>query len=132
MPNWALEGFIATSPRPGYNSGGELRVHDHVVDHWIEEARGFGIRSVLCLLDRDQLWLYSSDLLGRYREAGFEVGHLPTFDQLTNPYTDDEYELAWELYQQLPKPVLVHCSAGMDRTGRVVRHILGKLDLDTG
>ncbi len=31
--------------------------------------------------------------------------------------------LALQAYQQLPKAVLVHCSAGMTRSPRVARHI---------
>jgi protein tyrosine phosphatase (PTP) superfamily phosphohydrolase (DUF442 family) len=136
MPNWVLEGVIATSPRPGFAPGPELTVHDHVVDAWIEDARRFGIRSVMCLIGNDQLWLYRkatpAGLLARYRDAGFEVCHIPTADQQTHPFTEAEYEHAWDSFQRLPKPVLVHCSAGMDRTGRVVRHILERLERAEG
>ncbi|MCL4241939.1 MAG: tyrosine-protein phosphatase [Dehalococcoidia bacterium] len=132
MPNWVVEGVIATSPRPGFAPGPELTVHDHVVDSWIEDARRFGIRSVMCLIGDDQLWLYRKaapeGLLDRYRSSGFDVFHLPTVDQQTHPFTPEQYELAWEAFMRLPKPVLVHCSAGMDRTGRVVDFILARLD----
>ncbi|MGE0599877.1 MAG: tyrosine-protein phosphatase [Dehalococcoidia bacterium] len=136
MPNWVLEGMIATSPRPGFTPGPELMVHDQVVDDWIAEARKFGIRSVMCLIGNDQLWLYRKaapeGLLERYRREGFSVCHIPTQDQQTHPFTPEEYEHAWESFQRLPKPVLVHCSAGMDRTGRIVRHILEQMQLGEG
>lgn len=131
MPNWVIEGLIATSPRPGYTPGPEYRVPAEVVDAWLDEVRAFGVSSVICLLDEDQLWLYkhtlAEGLLGRYRQAGLAVAHIPAMDQQTTPYTSEQYEQAWAAFQELPKPVLVHCSAGHDRTFRVVRHIVSRL-----
>ena len=131
MPNWVLPGVIATSPRPGYSSGPEKAVAPETVESWAEATRTFGIASIICLIGRDQLPLYHSlrgGLLAYYREAGFEVAHVPTFDGLTVPYTPEQYEFAWEEFQRLPKPVLVHCSAGMDRTFRVVNYLVARLE----
>jgi protein tyrosine phosphatase (PTP) superfamily phosphohydrolase (DUF442 family) len=131
MPNWVVEGLNATSPRPGYTPGPERDVPIGVVEEWLIDAQEFGIQSVICLIGGDQLWLYRKSLpeglIMRYRSAGFEVFHIPTLDQQTHPFTDDDYEQAWQAFQALPKPVLVHCSAGMDRTGRIVQHILSQL-----
>ncbi len=136
MPNWVIDGVIATSPRPGYRPGPETTIHDDVVDRWIEDVHQFGIRSVMCLIGNDQLWLYRKvtpeGLVERYRASGLEVFHLPTMDQLTHPFTADQYESAWEAFQRLPKPVVVHCSAGMDRTGRVVNYIRARLQEGEG
>jgi protein tyrosine phosphatase (PTP) superfamily phosphohydrolase (DUF442 family) len=132
VPNWVIRDVLATSPRPGYVSGSEVRVHAGVVDEWLLEVLEFGIRSVICLIDRSQLWLYDhaipEGLLTRYRQAGLEVAHVPTPDQQTIPFTPEQYEAALRAFLELPKPVLVHCSAGMDRTGRVVGHILATLE----
>ena len=58
MPNWVVQGLIATSPRPGFTPGSEHRVPQATVDDWLGEALEFGISSVMCLLAEDQLWLY--------------------------------------------------------------------------
>ena len=133
MPNWVIEGVLATSPRPGFSPGPELTVIDGVVERWLDEAQAFGIRSIICLIAGDQLWLYRKavpeGLIARYESSGFAVTHIPTEDQQTVPFTGEQYERAWHGFRTMPKPVLVHCSAGMDRTGRVVRHILDHLSL---
>ena len=132
MAHWVIRGLLAISTRPGYRPGDERFVELHEVEEWVEKTKAKGIASILCLLDEDQLPLYRKalpqGLLAYYREAGFHVAHLPTHDGLSEPYTPEEYERAWEYFRALPKPVLVHCSAGHDRTGRVVRYILAKLE----
>ncbi|MCC7366242.1 MAG: tyrosine-protein phosphatase [Dehalococcoidia bacterium] len=134
MPNWVIEDLIATSPRPGFTPGPEHRVPEHVVEEWLVRVQARGIRSVICLIGPDQLWLYKHSLpeglLGRYNAAGLEVAHIPTQDQQTHPFTPEQYDEAWEAFLALPKPVLVHCSAGMDRTGRIVSHILACMQRD--
>jgi protein-tyrosine phosphatase len=132
MPSWVIEGKLAASCRPGYRPGPELLVQPEEVEDWTRATQEFGIASIICLLSDDQLPLYRKalpdGLIAHYLESGFAVHHLPTFDGLTNPFTDEQYEQAWIAFQELPKPVLVHCSAGMDRTGRIIRHIMQHMD----
>ena len=132
MPKWIRAGELAISTRPGYQPGAEFRVQRAAVDAWVAEMQGAGIASIVCLLADDQLPLYDralpDGLLDHYAAAGFTVAHIPTADGQQEPFTPEQVEAAWAAYRSLPKPVLVHCSAGHDRTGRVVRHILNRLD----
>ena len=136
MVIWIKEGELATGQRPGYKPGAEFAVPRHDVEAWVEEKRQAGIAAILCLLAGDQLPLYTralpQGLLEFYRESGFEVANVASPDGMGEPYTAAQLEEAWEAYQRLPKPVLVHCSAGHDRTGRIVDYLVRKLNAAAG
>jgi protein-tyrosine phosphatase len=131
---WAISQTLARGSRPGYSGERGRLVSNAEVDAWTAEARFLGIKSIVCLLAEDQLALYSrlpTDLVSYYQNAGFSVRHVPAQDHLQPPLSQEQLESVWAAYQELPKPVLVHCSAGIDRTGRAVEYIKGRL-LDRG
>ena len=121
--------LFATS-RPGYDYGSNAQVSPEVVSQWIAEAKSNGAKSIICLLNDQHLKLYEampSGLLQAYREAGFEVGHVPVVDHQRPPLSDTELKAVEKHFNELPKPVLINCSAGVDRTGSAVRHLKSRM-----
>lgn len=138
---WPIRGELACSQRP-------LRDHRVFEDcnplpsesfpliaNWIDKVCKAGIRGVICLLTPKQLQRYegfhTGGLLGAYREAGLTVVHIPVFDEVHPDDTEgsmvlgkEVFNKAFECFSTLPKPVLLHCSAGIDRSSPVAAEIV--------
>jgi protein tyrosine phosphatase (PTP) superfamily phosphohydrolase (DUF442 family) len=124
-PEWVLPELLAKSPRPGYpESEG---ISKEAVDEWIENIRAMGVRSIICFLSDHQLAFYSdlpSGLIQYYRDAGFDVAHIPEDDYKSPPLSEEGVREAVASFERLQKPALVHCSAGLARTGMAIDAIL--------
>ena len=108
------------------------------VRRWVDRLVNEGIRSVICLLSLKELLHYAGldlgtyDILALYRKSGLLVCHLPWDDPKHAPregktrYKDELQKIrnkALTCFDCLPKPVLIHCSAGQDRSAPVAAYI---------
>jgi protein tyrosine phosphatase (PTP) superfamily phosphohydrolase (DUF442 family) len=100
----------------------------------VEAVRAWGFQSVICLLSKEELHQYAclpGGLAGQYRQLGLEVASIPVPPDRSPLLTEEDRYAIAEAYGDLPKPVLVHCNAGVMRSGAAVRY-LEKLLSDAG
>ncbi|MBH0179016.1 MAG: hypothetical protein HP491_14435 [Nitrospira sp.] len=142
---WILPGALACAHRPLRHHpkfGGSGRrlppVAVPLVITWIDLIKKAGIRGIICLMHEKELAHYSdlklgtANLVDYYRKEGFEICHIP-WDDPAHRQQQDGNSFATELeivrekaevaFQNLPKPILLHCSAGIDRSSPVAAYI---------
>jgi hypothetical protein len=132
-PTWQhprLEGKLARAGRPDYPKLEDISTD--AIDEWIGKAHELGVKSIICILSKrgevDQLTPYEKALgkpLMEYyeREGGFFVHHVD-FPDTGGPVSDELTQDTLEKYNDFEEPVLVHCSAGCDRTGGMIDAIV--------
>jgi len=117
-PCSGLDAIVYGSERPGspgYHRGG---IPSAEVDEWVRFVRDQGIRRVICLLDRGALGQYRDDLLAGQRAAFDEALHVCIEDFSAPPVGELLRILAaLESAEKAGHPVVVHCWAGLGRTG---------------
>jgi hypothetical protein len=129
MATWIIESILARSSRPGYPSES---VQLKEVDTWIKQIKAMDIKSIICLLTDDQLTYYAvipEGLLEYYGKRDFKVEYMPITDPIDDPIRGQQElttkrEPIYQAFLKLPKPVLVHCSAGQQRTESIVDFIV--------
>lgn len=125
---WVIPNKFACSQRPlrdHADFGGRAPLSSEakpLVIKWVDRVKQMGIQSIICLLEVAQLeryygsgmGLHENGLLGYYKSHGFDVRHYPLKDY-RRPSQEDMEEVR-RLFDELPKPILLHCSAAIDRT----------------
>ena len=103
------------------------------LEAWVDRVIQGGFRSVISLLEVAQLErhyirgginLHSQGLLGYYRHRGLKVQSVPCTDY-QRP-SDRQMHKIQEAFLRLPRPALLHCSAGIDRTSPVAAFLSGQ------
>ncbi len=142
---WVLDGAFACAQRPLRRHpifGGRKPLPPEArsaVIGWVRRIVARGFVGIICLSHEKELRYYEplrlhpDGLLGFYRASGLEVKHLPWPDP-AHAHTAAERKRrmalverikaeASEAYECMPKPVLLHCSSGIDRSPPVAAFI---------
>lgn len=141
---WILDERLACAHRPLrhhplYGGSGEPIPRDatRLVLEWTASVRSAGIASIISFMhDRDlrcysELELEAEDLLQFYEHQGFTVARLPWEDPAhskTSPAAKQKKleqcrAAALDAFDRLPKPALLQCSAGIDRSAPAAAYI---------
>ena len=97
---------------------------------WVDRVLDAGFCSIICLLEEAQLDryyvrgglnLHEHGLLGYYESRGLDWRHFCLTDY-QRP-SDEAMRDILAAYDELEKPVLMHCSAAIDRTTPVAAYI---------
>ncbi|MDS0259045.1 protein phosphatase [Haloarcula sp. S1CR25-12] len=114
------EAFVYGACTPGWHSAAD---RDAAIDDWVRFMRTEGIEGVCCLLSGCQLD-ECGGVLDRYTDAFGEssVRHAPVPDHrlVPEPLLTEEILPFLAESRAAEEPVVVHCLAGIGRTGQVL------------
>lgn len=132
---WVKKGYLARSCRPGYPDSKNVDEDD--AEEWlecVEDRLGTLPKTIITFLDNEELYgkdyklgFYTFNLIDWYKNHGIETKWFPTKDPIYDPnrsnaFTKEKLDEIMKAIKESPKPVLIHCSAGIDRTGEVVHY----------
>jgi len=140
--SWIIKNMVARSSRPGY--GIKSPITEDVAEQWLEciiDSIGVKPATIITFLHDEELYgsnhqlgFYDFNLFDWYHEHGIETKWFPTKDPIGDgggskvPFTEDKLKEIKQAVIASKKPVLIHCSAGIDRTGTVAYYIInGKM-----
>ncbi len=142
---WVIERSLACTARPlryhrVYRGSGKSLPAEAKpeLDKWIESVRKEGIVSIISFMSEKELTHYKEllphglTLIDYYKSLGFQVCHMPWSDPFHTGYAklqsevEEKRPVVLAAYDQLPKPILVHCSAAIDRSPPVVAYVVFK------
>lgn len=126
---WVEKGYLARSPRPGYPN---QSVKEFELLATIKMWKQSGIVSIISLLSTNEIQQYyediDQDLIGYYKDNGFNVVHISVDDFKKPALSKEDITKVLDAFDNLEKPILVHCGAGQDRTGLAISKILQHKD----
>ena len=145
---WAIPGELACAHRPLRKHpdycGPQIDLPEEaapLVLAWVRRIKQEGIRSVIALMGAKELHHYhlssvgASGLIELYEKEGLIVRHIPWEDPA---HPDVSVGLSYKqqisqcraaalaAYDSNPKPVLIHCSSGIQRSSPVAAFIFAK------
>ena len=116
VPNILYQGA-----RPGYYLPNRFKLNLHHIYNDVSFLQDQGIKSILCLLQEGEMQkYYNFDLLQKYQDFKFAVYSYPVNDDkfMGSMKKETHFDLnhIWRIFEELPKPIYLHCSAGCMRS----------------